>query len=231
MSFEIENGVFKRYTGPEVKVLELPEGITEVESFSLRNSVLKGCEKIVFPVSLKRIGDYALNYDYGSLGSLEELEFLGDVEQIGKEAFSYVGYYGKNGLKKLTFHGKVGQICDFAFNRAKITVLEFPNGVDTIGKNAFYNCALLEQVHAPGLKKIGNEAFGGCKNLQVVDVPDTASVGEEAFHDSKLLRKNGVAVLNGVLLSMDPGADIPPEVETVDRYALPWGHKQSDTAE
>ena len=182
--FVIKNGTLERYTGPNVKILEIPEGVTSIGQFALRNSNLKECRKIVFPASVKIVMQYALNYDYGDV-VLEELEFLGDVDVIEEEAFNYVGYYGqgKTGLTKLTFHGKVGEIKQFAFARARITELVFPNGINTIGKYAFRGCEKLKEVHAPGLKKLGNNAFEGCKDLELVDIPATTTIGEEVFSD------------------------------------------------
>ena len=118
--FIIKNGSLEWYAGPNVKILEIPEGVTSIGQFALRNSNLKECRKIVFPASVKRVMQNALNYNYGDV-VLEELEFLGDVDVIEEGAFNYVGYYdqGKTGLTKLTFHGKVGEIKQFAFDMAK----------------------------------------------------------------------------------------------------------------
>ena len=219
--FIIKNGSLEWYAGPNVKILEIPEGVTSIGQFALRNSNLKECRKIVFPASVKRVMQNALNYNYGDV-VLEELEFLGDVDVIEEGAFNYVGYYdqGKTGLTKLTFHGKVGEIKQFAFPRARITELVFPNGINTIGKSAFYECEKLKEVHAPGLKKLGNNAFEGCKDLELVDIPATTAIGEEVFSGCEKMKKNGAAVLNGILLKLDQGKAIPEGVHTVDKFAL-----------
>lgn len=223
VDFKIERGIFKGYIGPGMEVLEIPEGVTAIESFSLRTSTLKGCKKIIFPASLHTVGRYALSVNFGgNCDSLEELEFLGDVKLIESGAFDYIGSYGngKIGIKKITFHGKVGEIGEQAFNRAKITKLEFPAGVETIGKYAFHNCTQLKKVYAPNLKKIGNNAFFGCKNLEEIHIPETATIGEDAFYECKKLQKDGAAVLNGVLLSLDKGKKIPEGVDTIGKFAL-----------
>ena len=221
--FNITNGIFKSYNGPDVEVLEIPDGVTVIGEFSLRNSNIKTCKKIVFPASVMRIEDNALSYNwYGQDFQLEELEFLGGIHTIEEDAFNYVSYYdkGKVGAKKLTFHGHVGEIKARAFRAMKITELNFPAGVDIIGKDAFSCCSNLKEIHAPGLKKIGNEAFYGCKKLEVLHIPDQVTMGEQAFTECDKLKQDGVAVVHGVLFDMDPGATIPDGVHTIDKYAL-----------
>lgn len=221
-SFKIEKNEFKGYSGPDIEVLEIPEGVTKIGEFSLRNSNLKGCSKIVFPASVNVIGRCALNYDFGQCKDLVELEFMGDIKTIEYNAFDFVSHHapGDTGIKKITFHGKVGEIGDAAFNRAKITELDFPAGVDVIGKYAFNDCVYLQKVHAPGLKKIGNNAFDGCKKLAVLDIPANTTIGDESFHDCEMLKKDGVAVVNGVLVGLSKGKRVPEGVVTIDKYVL-----------
>ena len=221
-SFKIEKNEFKGYSGPDIEVLEIPEGVTKIGEFSLRNSNLKGCSKIVFPASVNVIGRCALNYDFGQCKDLVELEFMGDIKTIEYNAFDFVSHHapGDTGIKKITFHGKVGEIGDAAFNRAKITELDFPAGVDVIGKYAFNDCVYLQKVHAPGLKKIGNNAFDGCKKLAVLDIPANTTIGDESFHDCERLKKDGVAVVNGVLVGLSKGKRVPEGVVTIDKYVL-----------
>ena len=213
---------FEKYDGPNVEVLEIPEGVTRVSKFALRYSNLKGCRKIVFPVSLKVVEMCALNYDYGDCKNLAELEFLGDVEAIEESAFNYVSMYDSNqiGIQKITFHGKVGKIGKYAFGRSQITCLEFPNGVNEIGTGAFAGSRMLKEIHAPGIKKIGGYSFIDCVNLEVIDIPENASLGENAFKNCQMLKKNGVTIVNGVLFELDEGKKIPNGVVTIDRYAL-----------
>ena len=220
--FVIKCGVFQGYKGPSVEVLEIPDGVAVIGGFSLRNSNLKGCKKIVFPASVKTIEQYALNLSYGNADALEELEFLGEISSIGEGAFNYLSYYdeGRTGLKKLTFHGKVGEIKARAFVRSKITILEFPAGVDIIGKTAFCNCTKLKEIRAPGLKKIGNEAFYGCKNLEIVDIPENTTIGEDAFKDCNKLQKDGIAVIGNTLVGLAKGKNIPEGITVIDRGVL-----------
>ena len=88
--FVIENGVLKKYMGPEVEILEIPEGVTAIDSgaFDASRNNMKKCKKVIFPSSLKVVGEQIIirNYD-NCFTLLEELVFKGDVEKIGERAF------------------------------------------------------------------------------------------------------------------------------------------------
>ena len=185
--FKLIGTVMDCYEGPAVKELVIPEGVTEISQFGLRKSNIVGCRKIVFPTTLRVVGDYALNFGGESV---KELEFLGDVETIGESAFDFAGT--KWGLEKITFHGKVGQIKRMAFARAKITELDFPKGVDTIGPDGFFACQMLERVNAPTVKRVGKCAFQDCKALAEVVISPKAAIGEDAFQNCKKLVKDGI---------------------------------------
>ena len=210
--------VLDHYEGPAVKELVIPEGITEIGQFGLRKSNLIGCWKIVFPTTLRVVGDYAMNFGGDSV---KELEFLGDVESIGESAFDFAIQNG--GLEKITFHGSVGQIKRMAFARAKITELDFANGVDTIGPDSFFRCQKLERVNAPTVKRVGKCAFQDCKALAEVVISPKAAIGEDAFQDCKKLVKDGMFAINGVLVHLDRGLEIPENIHTIDALALRGG--------
>ena len=60
-----------------------------------------------------------------------------------------------------------------------------PEGVTTIGEEAFQYCANLQSVVIPeGVTTIGEEAFLCCKNLQSVVIPEgVTEIGKYAFDD------------------------------------------------
>ena len=216
--FVIERKVFKKYDGPNIEILKIPDGVTTIDKFSLRYSNLKGCKKIIFPKSLKKIRDYALNYDYGDCKKLAELEFMGDIDSIGIDAFDYGD--AKKGIRKLIFHGKVGEIKEGAFRHARVNELIFPAGVDSIGERAFMNCDELERICAPSLKKIEANAFENCQRLEIVDIPQTTIIDEYAFKRCNNLKKDGLAIINGILFSMDSNIAVPDSVVIIAPYAL-----------
>ncbi len=68
-------------------------------------------------------------------------------------------------------------------------VYTVPEGVETIGRNAFQNARNIEKVILPcTVKKIETSAFDDCKNLLVIELPDSlVFIGAWAFHGCDLL--------------------------------------------
>lgn len=66
-----------------------------------------------------------------------------------------------------------------------------PDGVKSIGKDAFSNCTTLRSVSIPaGTKSVGDRAFCGCKNLLNVSFPDNLqSIGLGCFTNCTSLKR------------------------------------------
>ena len=64
-----------------------------------------------------------------------------------------------------------------------LTTINFPNGLEHIGESAFYSCTALEIPPFPDtLTSIGTQAFYGCEGLRSVTIPDSVtSIGRGAF--------------------------------------------------
>ena len=94
----------------------------------------------------------------------------------------------KSKIKKLKLQG-----VKFNKHRQEIELLrcpndykgkfEIPDGVTSIGNNAFCVCKELTNIEIPhSVKSIGNSAFAGCFNLTSVTIPDSVkSIGDRAF--------------------------------------------------
>ena len=69
-----------------------------------------------------------------------------------------------------------------------ITNVTVPASVDSIGAGAFKGCESLTEVTLPdNLKSIGGSTFEGCKDLEEVELPDNLkTIGENAFAGSGL---------------------------------------------
>ena len=64
-----------------------------------------------------------------------------------------------------------------------IISIKLPQGITTLGDNAFYKCTSLTSIDLPeGVTSIGTLAFGGCSVLTSIDLPETlTSIGGNAF--------------------------------------------------
>lgn len=241
-NFVIENGVFKKYTGPEVEVLEIPEGVVEIagRSFDASAPLLKKCKKIIIPASVKRIGSEVMYYSYDNrYDMIEEIVFKGDIDSIGEAAFRFIDTYsndiGKLGFKVITFEGKVGTIGRAAFARSRVKVINAPQGIEKLGEYVFNGCPNLEEVIIPGLKSIGEGCFENCKKLSKIEVPEKCTAGKGAFSGCKALGDDeGKFVFAGTLYNTRDNRGwnskdkrtwtrIPEGVDTIDENALSSG--------
>ena len=68
-------------------------------------------------------------------------------------------------------------------SNSKITTVNIPQSVTTIGGWAFYGCSGLSSITIPeSVTRIGGNAFAGCVNWTDIDIPDAVSyIGEQAF--------------------------------------------------
>ena len=85
---------------------------------------------------------------------------------------------------------KITSIGDGAFEaNKKITSVEIPDTVKTIGMSVFYNCTKLKTVTLPEkLDSIGNAAFAYCSSLKKIHI-NAKTVGEYTFGDCSKLEK------------------------------------------
>ena len=75
----------------------------------------------------------------------------------------------------------------------KLTIVNIPENVITIGTNAFYNCTKLYSVNIPNsVTSIGANAFYNCRSLQSVFIPSSLTdIGSKAFNNVLNIDYNG----------------------------------------
>ena len=83
----------------------------------------------------------------------------------------------------LTFGSNITSIGDYAFAYTRLTSLEIPDSVESIGKSAFEACETLYRVSmGTGLKSIGDYAFISCDKLYDITLgSNVETIGTGAF--------------------------------------------------
>lgn len=85
---------------------------------------------------------------------------------------SYLG--SGNGIKNVVLPNSVNTIEKNAFYQcSQLETINFSNNITEIKDNAFVNCSKLNVEHLPNsLKKLGQSAFQQCINLELLDLPN-----------------------------------------------------------
>ena len=109
-------------------------------------------------------------------------------------------FNSSNGMLTITGNGRMN---DFHYDyscqchtipwdnyRKSITQVDLPDGITTIGNEAFYGCIYLSSITIPeSVSSIGKSAFDGCKYLQAVTIPcNVISIGNNAFQSCERLK-------------------------------------------
>ena len=153
-------------------------GLTEVDLSnctsltSIGNSAFNGCSgltSIIFPSSLTSIESAAFYHCSG----LETLEYKGTIEQWLSMEFGSIWMGGSSHT--------------FIVNGEELTNLVVPEGVTSIGSNAFYGCRGLTEVdlsNCTSLISIGSYAFYDCSGItgELVLPSGLTSIGSNAFY-------------------------------------------------
>ena len=189
--------------------VNIPEGIEIIDESAFFECSELNC-KIIFPSSLKEIGDKAF---YGCLGIEGDLNSI--VEQgikTGKNAFAKCSKM-KGDIDVLinTLDETVTQIEENQFSGfSGVTgTLTIPKRIKSIGANAFSKCSGLTAIEFENeseLTEIGNYAFSQCSSVNNrLDLPDSVTtIGEYAFNECSNLA----------------GVDLSTELTSIGQYAF-----------
>lgn len=155
---------------------------------------------IIFPESLKEIGDYAFMF----AKRLETINLPSSLEKIGTACFETCSNLNvspmifPNGMKEIGKSAFSG--CNYLWDKEKDTWKEFeiviPSTVKIIHKNAFYLCNISKLTLSEGVENIGQMAFYG-NALKEITIPGSCkNLGEIAFGNNYDLEK--VYLLEGL---------------------------------
>ena len=157
----------------------IPDSVTTIGDYAFRDCA--SLTSVTIPDSVTSIGVWA----FSLCDSLTSVTIPDSVTTIG-----YGAFYGCRSLKE--FNGKFaadGGRClimgntIIAYAEASGTTYTIPDGVTTIGDEAFYDCSSLTSVNIPdSVTSIGVGAFCYCSSLTSVTIPDSViTIGDSAF--------------------------------------------------
>ena len=171
----IGNSAFEGCTG--LTSITIPNSVTSIGNYAF--SWCTSLASIEIPNSVTSIGSEAFNWCNG----LTSITIPNSVTSIGSCAF-----YNCSGLKEVHIND-IAAWCNIDFedcvanpmcyahnlylNNELITELVIPDGVTSIGKEAFYDCEGLTSITIPNsVTSIGKSAFYGCSRLKEVHIND-----------------------------------------------------------
>ena len=104
----------------------------------------------------------------------------------------------KETITEVVLAAGVKSIGAYAFGLCKLSRITIPNGLTSIGKEAFWYCENLSNVQLPSsLREIAASAFTGCGALTGITIPGSVnSIGGDAFTGCSSLKN--VTISNGV---------------------------------
>ena len=171
------------YKGTMETSIVIKDGTSSIAEYAFN-----GCTSLTsidIPNSVTSIGSYA----FAGCFSLMSIEIPCSVTNIGEKAF-----YNCSGLTSIVVAEENSVYdsrnnCNAIIETATNTLLNgckntiIPDGVTSIGANAFYGCYYLTNIEIPNsVTRIKHSAFEGCSRLTSIEIPNSVtSIGEYAF--------------------------------------------------
>ncbi len=199
--------------------LVIPETVGGLKVTEIDASVFASATKITsvrIPGSVKKVGKAA----FRSCPMLEEVVFEESEANVslGEDVFR-----GCTSLKHLVLPDKLKTIPVRAFDSCALTGITLPDGVVSIGTEAFINNTSLAFATIPDtVTAIGNHAFFGCTKLACFNITDGNT--KYAAVDGNLFSKDKTLLIQYALGKTDTSYTVPSGVTEIGSGAFAFGH-------
>ncbi|MCD8203408.1 MAG: leucine-rich repeat domain-containing protein, partial [Prevotella sp.] len=133
---------------------------------------------IAIPTDVETIGEGAFGY----CEAITVITIPSTVTSIGSSAFrDCIELVTVNGLESTIIESISGYVF---YNCTKLKSIELPEGVTSIGLNAFMSCTSLENINIPStVTSIGNQSFDNCTSLKSISIPQNLiTIDTRAFY-------------------------------------------------
>lgn len=202
-------------------------------------------KKVVFPESLKQIGQRAFMYcevldnvvipenvtdidDYAfcRCEEMSSIDLPEKLANIGDYIFAVCEGLQSVDLSKTN----IRELPDFSFSScASLNEIIFPESLTAIGQDAFINCKNIKYIEIPDkVNIIGNGAFKSCKKLESIRIPTgITAIANNVFNECENLK--AISIPNGVTSIGDESfrdckslryISIPETVESMGKNAF-----------
>ena len=156
------------------------------KDFAIKNGALLRYSGLAVTITIPDNVEMIAERAFKNSKNCETVIIPESVRVIEKEAFSGCP------ASKINLPKELKEIKPFTFYRSAVTEAVIPEGVESIGESAFFECFSLERVVIPAsCKKVGANAFKGCSALRELVIEE----GVEALSDYSF---NGCSALKTV---------------------------------
>lgn len=177
--------------------VKLSNRVTRIEVYLFDGC--KSLESVVIPDSVELINGAAFN----ECSKLEEIKIPSSVSRIGVYAFDGTPWLAKQVSTDEFVIVNGILICAGTAKSGNITI---PNGVKSIGTQAFASCENLTNVTIPdSVERIEDRAFVYCNKLEKIIIPSSVKhIGRYALDETKWMENQKAdhefVVVNGILI-------------------------------
>ncbi len=155
--------------------------------------------------------------------NLKKVELLGDVTEIGADAFSDC-----TALETVTGTKNLIKVGAFAFDNDELVNFDsFPGKLESVGESAFNFCRNLEIGELPDtIKEIGDMSFAYCSKLKSITIQNGITVIPygcfRATGATEITLSEGVEEIKGYafMSTMPREINLPVSLEKIDTYGL-----------